>query len=147
MEEQKRPKVGVGVIVIKDGKVLLGKRKGSHGKGSWSFPGGHLEFNESLEDCARRETMEETGINIKNIRKATYTNDIFLNEGKHYITCFVKADYDSGEVKLMEPDKCEEWGWFEWDKLPEPRFIPLQNLLKEKIDTNTLLHFDTERES
>lgn len=132
--ENNRPKVGVGVIVIKEGKILLGKRKGSHGEGSWSFPGGHLEFNESLEDCAKRELEEETGITVKNIQKFTYTNDIFPKEEKHYITCFVKADYDYGEAKILEPDKCEKWDWFEWDKMPEPLFIPLQNLLKEGIN-------------
>ena len=129
MEE--RPKVGVGVVVVKDGKVLLGKRKNAHGDGSWCFPGGHLEFNEKLEECARRETFEETGIKIKNIKKGTFTNDMFKEEGKHYITLYLISEYDSGEVKIMEPDKCEKWDWFEWEKLPEPLFIPMQNLLKE----------------
>ncbi len=138
MEEKQRPKVGVGVIVIKDNKVLLGKRKGAHGEGSWAFPGGHLEFNESLEDCAKREVAEETGITIKNIRKFTYTNDIFPQEGKHYITCYVLADYDSGEVKIMEPNKCEKWDWFEWNKFPEPVFIPLKNLLLDHINPISL---------
>ena len=62
MSEEKKPRVGIGVFVLKDGKFLLGKRKSSHGEGSWSFPGGHLEFNEELEDCTRREVMEEAGI-------------------------------------------------------------------------------------
>ncbi len=131
-----RPQVGVGVIIIKDGKVLLGKRKNAHGEGCWSFPGGHLEFNESWEDCAFRETMEETGITIKNIRFGTVTNDVFQVENKHYITIFMLADYDSGEVKIMEPEKCEQWGWFEWDNLPQPLFLPIQNL--QKINYNPL---------
>lgn len=122
------------MIIIKEGKVLLGKRKGSHGEGSWSFPGGHLEFGESLEECAEREVMEEAGITIKNIKKFYYTNDIFLTEGKHYVTCFVRADYGDGEVQILEPNKCEKWNWFEWNKLPEPLFIPIQNLLSDKID-------------
>jgi 8-oxo-dGTP diphosphatase len=134
MEEKNRPKVGVGVIIIKDGKVLLGKRKGSHGEGAWALPGGHLEFFETLEDCAKRETKEETGIAIKNIQKFAYTNDIFPIEQKHYITCFVKAEYDSGDVRVMEPDKCEKWEWFERGNFPDPIFIPLQNLLKENIN-------------
>ena len=59
----KRPSVGVGVFVYNmDGKILLGKRKGAHGAGEWSLPGGHLEFNESFERCCEREVMEETGI-------------------------------------------------------------------------------------
>jgi len=103
---EKRPKVGVGVILIKDGKVLMGKRKNAHGKGTWSFPGGHLEFNESWSDCAKRETFEESNLKIKKVRLATVTNDIFELEGEHYITLFMRADYDSGELKIMEPDKC-----------------------------------------
>ena len=78
--------------------------------------------------------MEETGITIKNIKKLTFTNDIFKEENKHYITCYVKTDYDSGKVQIMEPNKCEKWDWFEWNKFPENLFIPLQNLLKEEVD-------------
>ncbi|MEK6901677.1 MAG: NUDIX domain-containing protein, partial [Nanoarchaeota archaeon] len=81
----KVPQVGVGVLIVKNNKVLLGKRKNAHGEGTWCPPGGHLEFGESFEDCARRETFEETGISIKNIRFITATNDIFSEE-KHYIT-------------------------------------------------------------
>ena len=126
-----RPKVGLGVIIIKDHKVLLGKRKNAHGAGSWCFPGGHLEFGESYEDCARRETAEEAGINIKNIRFVTATNDIFPEEKKHYITIYMLADHDSGEAKIMEPERQLDWQWFSWDNLPSPLFIPMQNLLKQ----------------
>lgn len=128
-----RPKVGVGVIIVKNGKVLLGKRKSALGQGDWCFPGGHLEFNESWEECASRETAEETGIAIKNIRFYTATNDIFLKEKKHYITIFMLSDYDSGDVKIMEPEKCEKWEWFEWKRLPAPLFLPIQNLLKKDL--------------
>ena len=127
---ENRPKVGVGVCIIKDRKVLLGKRKNAHGEGAWCFPGGHLEFNESWEDCARRETMEETGIKIKNVRFITATNDIFPVEEKHYITIFMVADYDSGNVKIMEPEKCEAWEWFEWETPPQPLFIATENFYK-----------------
>ena len=126
-----RPKVGVGVVVIKDGRVLLGKRKNAHGEGDWCFPGGHLEFNEELEECAKREVMEETGVKIKNIKKGTFTNDMFKKEGKHYITLYVISEHDEGEAKVMEPNRCEKWDWFEWGNLPEPLFLPLKNALKE----------------
>ena len=126
----KRPYVGVAIIVIKDGKVLLGKRKNSHGSGTWHFPGGHLEFNESIEACARREVFEETGLRIKNIRLGPYTNDMFAKEQKHYITLFAVAEYDSGVLALKEPEKCETWDWFEWARLPQPSFLSIQNLLK-----------------
>lgn len=123
--------VGIGVCIIKDGKVLWGKRKNSHGEATWCFPGGHIEFNETWEECAKRETLEETNIEIKNVRFAAATNDIFTTEGKHYVTIFMLADYAAGEVELMEPDKCEEWGWFDWDNPPVPQFQSEVNLYKQ----------------
>jgi len=125
------PKVGVGVILKKDGKVLIGKRRGSHGEGTWAFPGGHLEFGESLENCAVREILEETGLKIKNVRIATFTNDVFKNENKHYATLYVTAEVISGQPKIMELEKCEEWRWVEWGRFPHPLFVPLENLLKQ----------------
>ncbi len=127
-------KAGVGTLIVKDSKVLFGKRKSIRGNGSWNVPGGHLEFNESWEECAIRETMEETGLKIKNIRFATATNDISLAEGTHYVTIFMIADYDSGELQNMEPEKCECWDWFDWDNIPQPLFISEQNLLKQNYN-------------
>lgn len=81
-----RPKVGVGVLIINDSKMLLGKRKNSHGQGTWAPPGGHLEFGETLEECAKRELLEETGLIAESVKKLWFTNDIHLQEDKHYIT-------------------------------------------------------------
>jgi len=64
-----RPAVGVAVIVMKNGKLLLGKRLNSQGSGTWAFPGGHLELKESIENCAKREVFEETGLFIKNLQR------------------------------------------------------------------------------
>ena len=125
-----RPKIGVGVFVIKDKKILMGKRKNAHGNGTWSLPGGHLEFFERFEDCSKREVLEETGLNVDNIIFATATNDMFKEESKHYVTIFVKSRYIEGIAKVMEPDKCEQWDWFKWDELPKPLFLPLENLRK-----------------
>ena len=131
MDENERPKVGIGVIVLHKGKVLLGKRINSHGSHTWSFPGGHLEFKEGIFDCARREVLEETGLEIANPKICQFTNDIFVKENKHYITIFVVCSANNVEPKIMEPDKCEEWRWFDWNNLPEPLFLPIQNLLKQ----------------
>lgn len=124
----KRPSVGLGILIVKDGKVLLQKRKRSHGVGSWSFPGGHLEWNEDIEKCAIREAMEEAGIKINNLRFLCVTNDIFEKEDKHYITIFVAADYDSGKIKLNNKES-SEIGWFDLNNLPQPIFMPIKNLL------------------
>jgi 8-oxo-dGTP diphosphatase len=124
-----RPAVGVSVIVQDQHLVLLGLRLAGHGAGTWQFPGGHLEFGESIEECARREVREETGLELMHPRLGPYTNDIFVVEGRHYITLFVIADYAGGTPELREPDKCAHWGWFGWDALPQPLFLPIENLL------------------
>lgn len=131
-----RPGVGIGVIIIRDGKILLGKRKNAHGEGAWCYPGGHLEYGESWEKCSQREVKEETGIEIKNLRFGTVTNDLFEKEQKHYITICMLADFASGEVRVLEPDKCEKWDWFEWDNLPHPLFLPIIN--QQKMGFNPL---------
>lgn len=121
--EKISPRVGVGVLVFKGGKVLLGKRKGSHGVGDWAPPGGHLEFGESIEECATRELTEETGLKALSIETGIWSNDV-IDGSKHYITLFAVIDKFEGEPQLLEPNKCEEWQWFSTDALPSPLFSP-----------------------
>lgn len=75
--------------------------------------------------------MEEAGIAIKNIELMYVTNDIFDAERKHYITLLIKAEYDSGEVKNMEPHKLEKREWLDRDDLPENLFLPIQNMIDD----------------
>lgn len=124
-----RPGVGVNAIIIRGNKVLLGKRKGWPGEGQWAFPGGRLKLYEDVKEGAVRETAEETGLVIKNLKIGPYTNDIAKSEQLHYLSLIFITEIDSGEPKLMEPDKFYEWKWFEWDKLPEQLFLPVQNLV------------------
>lgn len=65
--KKKLPRVGVGVIGERADKILLGLRKGSHGAFTWSPPGGHLEFAEAVEECAKRELLEETGLKATSV--------------------------------------------------------------------------------
>lgn len=122
-------RVGVGVFVCKDGKFLMQQRHGAHGAGTWSVPGGHLEFGESFEDTARREVLEETGVRIKNIRFGAVTNDRFTSENKHYITVWMLSDWAEGEARITEPDKCLAQAWHTFDDLPKPLFLPWNQLL------------------
>lgn len=126
MSIQTRPGIGIGVYVVKDGKILIGKR---NDVGAYCAPGGHLEMGESWEGCARREVQEEVGIEIETVRFGSATNDIFP-DGKHYVTIQMIADWKSGEPRVMEPDKFEgEWAWYGINEIPEPRFLSLNNFL------------------
>lgn len=129
METQNQVKVGIGVMVMKDGKVLLGKRKGSHGAGEYAWPGGHMEYMESFAGCAKREVREETGIEIDNIRFLRLFN---LKEyaPKHYADISLIADWKSGEPEIMEPDRVESWGWYDMNNLPEPLFSTLPSYIE-----------------
>lgn len=125
------PRIGIGVIITKNNLVLIGKRKNAHGQGCWAFPGGHLEFFEHIEACARREVAEETGLTVANVSFAALTNDFFEKEQKHYVTIFMKADYVTGTPEVKEPHKCETWQWVAWDDLPKPLFLTIQNLKEQ----------------
>lgn len=127
-----RPSVGVGVFVFKDGKFLLGKRVGKHGKDTWSVPGGYLEFGETFEECAAREVLEETNVKISNIKFYTTVNNIFHDENKHSITIFMFSDWKSDQPETMEPDKFIDIGWFDFQSLPDPLFLPLLELQNTK---------------
>ncbi|MCL2281009.1 NUDIX domain-containing protein [Candidatus Saccharibacteria bacterium] len=96
--KSKRPGVGIGVYIIKDSKLLMGERIGAHQANMFAAPGGHLEFGETWEECAEREVMEETGIKITNARFLGVTNDVMLDDDRHYITIAIAADYARGGV-------------------------------------------------
>jgi 8-oxo-dGTP diphosphatase len=117
------PKVGLGLFLLKDGKVLLAKRKGALGRGEFGGPGGKMENMESFEDAIRREVAEEIGghVKIKNIKFLCLTN-LRKYDPEHYVDIGFSADWVSGEPKRMEPHKHEEWKWYDIDNLPSPLF-------------------------
>jgi 8-oxo-dGTP diphosphatase len=131
--EKPNVRVGIGVFIFKDGKFLMGQRRNSHGDGTWSVPGGHLEYGESFEDTAAREVFEETNLKIKNVRFGAVTNDYFEKEGKHYVTVWMLSDYESGEVKIVEPDKFVKMEWRDFGNLPDPLFLPWNQLLASEF--------------
>ena len=130
-----RPAVGIGVLIFDDqNRVLLGKRIASHGISSWAPPGGHLEFGETFEECAIREVEEETGLKVKKADFYCLTNDIFKQDGKHYISIFMKIDLPYNQsVCNIEPDKIEEWKWFSLNDLPDQLFVSFQNLINNQM--------------
>lgn len=129
---EQHPRVGVACIVQMDGKVLLGRRKGSHGAGLWACPGGHLEFGETAEACAARELLEETGLTPLSVRLGPWVENMMENGKKHYVTLFVFIDEFTGTLELKEPHKCDGWEWASWDDLPTPLFDVIPSLLAKK---------------
>ncbi len=123
-------RVGIGVFVWKDSKFLMGMRRGAHGYDTWSVPGGHLEFGESWEECAKREVREETSLEIANIRFLAATNNIFKEERKHSVTIWMQSDWQSGSPTITEPDKFISMEWLTFASLPRPLFLPWEQLRK-----------------
>ena len=124
----------MGVLVFRDGGVLLGLRRGAHGAGDWSPPGGHLEFGEEPAECVQREAFEEAGIQLGPCRLIGVTNDVFGAEGRHYVTLFYTAELVSGTPTVREPDKCDAWHWWPWHQLPANLFLPLRHFRAQYPD-------------
>lgn len=122
--DKKYPKVGVGVMIMRENKVLLGLRQGSHGAGEWSFPGGSVEFGESLFQAAKREAKEEVGIGVDDLDLISVSDEMKYidTNDKHFVVLGVIAKRTTGEPQLMEPDKFVRWDWFDLKQLPENIF-------------------------
>jgi len=137
IDKNNRPVIGVGVLVWREKKILLGQRMSNasaqdSSSKCWQFPGGHLEAEESVLDCAQREVCEETGLKIKNLRHLGFTDKSFLVGEKIYITLLVSSDYHAGEAQVLEADKCAGWQWFDYKDLPSPLFEPIKLFLLQQ---------------
>lgn len=131
-----RPIIGVGVLVWRDKQLLLGKRVSQDQDVCWQFPGGHLENDESVVECAAREVLEETGLKVKALRRLGFTDKTFSVGQRQYITLFISCEYESGEAQVLEPDKCEVWQWFDYQKLPMPLFQPIEILISQQAESH-----------
>lgn len=135
MEQIKKIGVGCGVMILKNGKILLGRRHEDkdkadselHGEGTWTMPGGKMHFGESFFAVAAREVGEETSLKINKLQLISVANDI--KEDAHFITLGFLCEDFSGEAKVMEPDEITEWQWFSLDNLPKPMFFPSQKVI------------------
>jgi mutator protein MutT len=143
IKEKKKVGAGLGVILIKDGKILLGKRHPNPDKadsafrsaGEWCLPGGKLDWGETFEEGAIREVKEETAIEIRNPKVISVHN--FKNQYAHFMTVGLIAKEWKGQACVMEPDEITQWQWFSLKNLPYPRYFPsfgvIKNYLKKEF--------------
>jgi len=125
--------VGVAAIIIRNNKILLGKRKGSIRDGYWCLPGGHLEFSESMEKAVARELLEETGMIADSFTFSSLYNN--PSNDRHYIQIAFIANNTQREPELREPDRFYGWEWFPLNDLPEATIganLPLIKAYLEK---------------
>jgi len=119
--------VAAGVFIINDeGKVFLTKRskQTTNERGTWEIPGGKVHFGETLQNAAKREAKEEYGIDIEILEQFPAQNHLIPEEKQHWVpTCFLCKIIGNKQPKIMEPDKCDEIGWFAFDELPSPLSI------------------------
>lgn len=135
MPEKKKVGVGFGVMLMKEEKILLGRRHSDptkadselHGEGTWTMPGGKLEYGESFEEGAKREVNEETGIVLNEVKVICVNND--KNEHAHFVTIGIFSEDFKGEPKVMEPDEIVEWQWFNLENLPSPMYFPSTKII------------------
>lgn len=144
MAEKQRPKVGVGMMLFKDGKVLLGKRNDDakkassdlHGEGTWTFPGGKLDFHETLIDGISREVFEETNIKINKEKTIILSVSDEIVPDNHYVTIGFFCEDFNGELKIVEPEEITEWKWYNLDSLPEKVYPPSLKMIKAYLNKN-----------
>lgn len=138
---EKYIKIGIGVMILNENKILLGHRSknkkdtgGIYEVDCWTLPGGKQEYYETFWECARREVKEETNLDIDNLELFSISDDI--QPDRHYITIHIIAKKYSGELKIMEPTKEDEWKWFDFNNLPENLYTPSKKFIEEYISKN-----------
>lgn len=127
-------RVGIGVLILQNGRLLLGHRVrnaadtgGIYEPDSWCLPGGKQEYGETILEGAVRETKEETNLDINDLQVYSAVDD--LQPGKHYVTIQVIARACSGTLCVMEPEKQDEWKWFPVDQLPKNIYTPSKKFI------------------
>lgn len=135
VKKDNRPSVGVAVVVVKDGKILVGKDmlKGTamYGKDAiiYGVPGGHWENGETLKECAVREVLEESGVTCDNVQLISVYDFYRRDKQKSYLTIGMRADYVSGKLTDLHEEGRLGWAWHDPKKTLKLRLFPADKIL------------------
>jgi 8-oxo-dGTP diphosphatase len=124
------PKVGVGGVILDDGKVLLLLRKKAPEAGYWSLPGGRVEFMERVEDALKRELKEELGIEAEIDSLLCITDHIVPEDDAHWVSPAYLVRRVSGVPENLEPEKTAAIEWFPLAHLPEKLGLAAKSALE-----------------
>ncbi len=116
----KSPKLTVDGIVLKDGKILLIKRKNQPFEGKWALPGGFVEYGEKTENATVREVFEETGLKTKINHLVGVYSDPNRDPRGHTVSIVYVLDICDGELKSGD-DACDA-KFFDLKNLPDLSF-------------------------
>lgn len=123
----------VYLFLYKEGNILLTRRyRTGYEDGKYMVPSGHVEAGESLRSAVVRETMEEVGITVRpeDLRLAYIMYRAPHDETGTRSDLFFTAERYTGEPRNMEPEKCDEVGWFAADNLPENTVAYLRHAIE-----------------
>jgi mutator protein MutT len=115
--------IGVGAIILnQNGQMFLAQRGplAKNERGCWEFPGGSVEFGETLSAALKREMKEEFGIDIEIGDLLDIADHILPDEGQHWVSPTFLCSIHSGEPQIQEAGKCSAIGWFNIDEMPQP---------------------------
>ncbi len=132
-------KVGVGAMILDGNKILLGHRSktrkdtgGIYEPDTWSLPGGKQEYSETVYETIIREVKEETNLDIVNPKVFSVSDD--FQTDRHFVTIEMITNEFSGELKIMEPEKEDEWRWFDLNELPNNIYSPSKKFIEKYLE-------------
>ena len=120
MGTQTGPRVGCGVAILRDRKLLLIRRERPPEAGCWSLRGGKVDLWERAEEAARREIAEELGLSLGALDLLCVIDYVAPQEREHWVSPAFLATEFEGEPALLEPEKHTGLGWYSLDALPSP---------------------------
>lgn len=131
--------VGVGAAIYNDEEKLFLAERGPKAKneaGKWEFPGGSVEFGETLEAALTREIREEYGFTIEVIELLHVVDHLIPEEGQHWVSPTFICKYKTGTPQILEPEKCSQIGWFSIEEIEQKKLslatLPDIKFLKER---------------